>query len=351
METQQPRMSPPMPPPYGRGFQQGGGQNKGCLAAMGCLLGLSILFNLILVVAVGSVSQSRPGRQLMHEIPVSGRGKSKIAVIRMNGVIMGGRSRNGIVGAATFIKQLERARRDKRVKGILLMANSPGGSVTASDKIHNAMLRLKKSKKPVVVMMGTVCASGCVYATAAATKIYGQPTGISGSIGVIMSSLNFSKLMENYGVKSVVIASKKNKALLSPYLPVQEEHKTILKAIVDDMYKRFTGILVKWRKIPEKKIATFADGRVFGAIDAKKYGVIDEIGYNRDAKKAILKLTGLKTAQFVRYKRQIGLAELLSGYAKLPAKLEQAAKKPSFQDLLGQSSPKAYYLWAPAAKP
>lgn len=354
MDTQRPPVSPPKmphllrPPPAGTGGT--GRQNKGCFASLGCLLGLSILFNLILVLVVASTSKSGSSPSMVDEVAVSGRGKNKIAVIRMNGTIMGGRSRNNIVGARTFSSEIARARKDKSVRGVLLLVNSPGGSVSASDQMHHAMLKLKKSGKPSVVLMRSVCASGCVYATASASKLYAEPTTITGSIGVIMSALNFAGLMEKHGVKSVVIASKKNKALLSPFLPVQDEHKTILKSLVDDMYGRFTGIVSKYRKIPKDKLAAFADGRVFSATDAKKYGLIDGIGYIEKAKRSILKLTGLKKARFVKYKRRLGLSDFLRGYAQLPEHMKQAAKKPSLHDLMQQSSPKMYYLWNPPTK-
>lgn len=341
METNSPRMPQP---PYG---QRGGGQSRGCLVSLGCLLGLSILFNLILMTVVGSVNQPARRASAMQEIPLSGKGKRKIAVIRLNGVIgVASRSLNDGGSPRAFAQKLERARKDRNVRGVLIYANSPGGSVTASDKMHHAMLRFKKSRKPVVVLMGDVCASGCVYATASANKILAMPTTITGSIGVIMSTLNFSELLGKIGVKGVVIASKKNKALLSPYMPVQEQHKEILKKIVDSMYKRFAGIVSKHRKIPMEKVVTFADGRVFGPKEAKSYKLVDDIGYNLDAKRAILKLAGLSRARFVRYKKQVGFSDLLRVYAHFPLRMEDAARKPSLNDILGQSAPKLYYMWA-----
>ncbi len=318
---------------------------SGCLMGMGCLLIGSLFFNFILLVMVGQLGSKAAGSRSLMEQKVSGKGTSKIAVIRMNGTITSHRTSIRDTAAANIlIRQLKRARRDRLVKGLLLEVNSPGGSVTASDQIYHEMVKFRKSGKPIVVLMGDTCASGCVYMSAPANKIYAHPTSVTGSIGVIISTLNFYKFLESHGIQGVTIASKENKALLSPFHPVKEEHRKILKNIVDEMFQRFVGIVSKWRKIPKEQVLEFADGRIFSAKKAKEYKLIDGIGYEKEAKKAILKLAKLSTAKFVRYRQQIDLMDIFRSYAKLPEYVRDS-RRVSIKELLSAKAPKAYYIW------
>tara|TARA_B100000609_G_scaffold198303_1_gene197584 strand:+ start:33558 stop:34526 length:969 start_codon:yes stop_codon:yes gene_type:complete len=320
------------------------------MSPLGCLLSASLVFNLVLLVIVSATSSTKSNKRGRYEEAwVSGKGANKIAMIQVDGTITGRpTSYSDTASARILVKQLRRARRDASVKGVFIEINSPGGSVTASDKIYQAMVKLRKSKKPIVLLMGDTCASGCVYMGVPANKVYAHPTTITGSIGVIISTLNFSKMMEKIGIQGVTIASKENKALLSPYAPVQESHKKILKDIVDEMHTRFVGIVAKWRKLPTKEVSAFADGRVFSAKQAKKLKLIDGISYRQQALKSLLKLAGLKNARYVRYKRQVNFFDLFKSYAKLPAELKKS-RKISIDTMLDWTTPKAYYLWHPTS--
>jgi len=326
---------------------------RGCQSSFGCLLSISIILNLLLFLGLASTYEKpRPQKQL-SETWISGKGQHKIAFIHINGTIMGGsRPRNGVSPAQLVIQKLEQARRDPAVKGVLIQADSPGGSVTASDQIYHEMIALRKSGKPIVVLMGNTCASGCLYLAAPATKIYANPTTLTGSIGVIMSTLNFSKFLEQHGIKGVTIASKKNKALLSPFEPIKEEHKAILKKIIDELFARFAGILIKWRKIPKKELMKYADGRVFSATQALKFKLIDGIGYKQKALTSLLKLTKLSrsTVKIVRYHKSVGFSDLLWGYMQLPKHLKSSQYSLSIENLLRLKTPRAYYIWTAATQ-
>lgn len=332
---------PPIPPPRRTSF--------GCMAAVGCVLLASLVVNIMLFAMMSDKQQAQGHEKKLREVLLAGKGESKVAVLDLNGVIMEGvgnfRER---ATAASLLPMIRQAESDKMVRGVLLLANSPGGSVTASDKIYHALTRLAK-KKPIVALMGDTCASGCVYATAAAHQIVAHPTTVTGSIGVIVSTLNFSAMLEKIGVKGVSITSKKNKALLSPYDPIQEEHKQIIKTIVDKMYHRFVDIVVAGRKLKREAVLQVADGRVFVAEDALKYKLIDRIGYRKDAQDLLLKLTKLPNARFVAYRKEATLFDIFAGMAEMP-ELVRRASSPSLSDLLSAQTPRAWYIW-PAANP
>ena len=341
------------PPGYGMppNHNRGGGAKTGCMIVLGCLLIMSVFGNLSLIMALGVSKAPKPNQaKKFREVTLSGKGKNKIAVLRLHGAIMDAGRSSGIVGAASFIKKLEQARKDRNVKGIFIDANSPGGGVTASDKIYKALLKVQADKKPIVMLMGSTCASGCVYASAGVNKIIAHPTTVTGSIGVIISTLNFSKFMENHGIKGVAITSKENKALLSPFQPVKEEHKKILKDIVDEMYQRFVGIMAKGRNLPKAKVLEIADGRVFTAVQAKKYKLIDQVGYKADAYQAMLKLTKLNSARWVRYQRELSFFDIFQGYATLPVEIKES-KRGFLKDVVGMQSPRFYYMWRPGFRP
>ncbi|MEM1009110.1 MAG: signal peptide peptidase SppA, partial [Myxococcota bacterium] len=266
-------------PPFGSGpvyvMQQPPQRRSwGCFTWVAIALLVSVLVNIVLWGQMSSKRSAQTAKKL-QEMRLSGKGNQKVIVINLSGVITEGQgSFRERATAAAILPRIRRAEKDNTVKGILLLANSPGGSVTASDKIFHALKRFGKKKK-IVAIMGDTCASGCVYVTAAAHKIYAHPTTVTGSIGVIVSTLNFAEMLKKIGVKGVNITSKENKALLSPFAPVQEEHKKIIKVIVDQMYQRFVKIVAEGRKLPPEKVFEVADGRVFTAKDALRYKLVD----------------------------------------------------------------------------
>jgi protease-4 len=318
------------------------------MAFFGCVLVVSLGANLMLFGLLAGKEGGDDSPSKLREVVVSGKGEQKAVVLDLRGMITDGVGAfNEGATSAAMLPMIRKAKQDKLVKGILMVANSPGGSVTASDTIYHALRDLAKTK-PVVAIMGDTCASGCVYITAAATQIVAHPTTITGSIGVIVSTLNFSDMLDKVGIKGISIASKKNKALLSPLAPVQEEHKQIIKGIVDQMYHRFVGIVAEGRKRKREEILPLADGRVFLAEDALKHKLIDKIGYRKDAEDLLLKLLKLPSVRFVSYRKDAPFLSLLTGgVAKMDAHLSRDTR-PSIQDLLHARTPRVWYIWPTA---
>ena len=132
--------------------------------------------------------------------------------------------------------------------------------------------------------------------------IIAHPTTITGSIGVLVSTINAAELAKKIGIESVVIATGANKAMLDPLKPVDQEHVKIFKKAVDVDYERFLSIVSKGRKIPVDTLRPIADGRILSAEEAKKLKLIDAIGYSEDAEAQLAKMAKSDEIRIIRYK-------------------------------------------------
>lgn len=312
----------------------------------GCLFSFLILccFLVGLVVVLAAL-----GGEVSTELSVSERHLSGslegegVAVITVSGVMLrGGDSFNDNGITRPLLKMLDRARADHDVKGVLLQINTPGGSVTDADLIYRSIKRLQAQGKTVIVHMDDTCASGGYYISLAADEVWALPTTITGSIGVIVSGLNFSDLLSRYGVKDVTITSGSNKAMLSPTAPIDEAHIALLQSIVDAMYQRFLSLLIEGRGLTEERAKALADGRVFVADEALKQALIDKIGYFDESLSALKQRLKLPpNARVKRYTVPHSFWSALNGLFK-PALDAQIA-----QALSAQSAHQALYLYAP----
>jgi protease-4 len=246
----------------------------------------------------------------LTEERIGGRGKKKIVRISISGVIVE-RTRtpfyDGAVTADRVIEELRMAGKDDDVVAVILRVDSPGGGVTASDRVHREVEKLRQKKK-VVALMGDTAASGGYYVSVAAHKIYAHPTTVTGSIGVVVNSINVHDLMKQFGVQSVTIKSSEYKDLLSPFKPVSEmtNDKAVYQKIVMTMYERFVMLVSRGRGIPIDRVRELADGRIYDAKSALANGLIDEIGYQDDAIAWLKKKLGKKHFTFIEYTRPMG---------------------------------------------
>ena len=173
----------------------------------------------------GGASVAAGGPKKLNEVFVSGEGEDKIALIELKGVIAEQQTSGGILGASVnLVERMERefaaAAADEQVKAVLLRIDSPGGTVSASDQIWHTVSEFRRTtNKPVIVHMGGTCASGGYYIAVACDALICEPTTITGSIGVILSTLNFADLLKKYGVADVTIKSGANKDLLNSTAP------------------------------------------------------------------------------------------------------------------------------------
>ena len=243
----------------------------------------------------------------------------KILRIRIKGEIDGNENLSLLEmaessSAVSALRQLRTAAKDKSLRGVWLDIDSPGGSVTMSDVLHDAVLRFKEAatNRFVFVHMGDLCCSGGYYISAAADRIMARPTTLTGSIGVIMNGINAATLAKKIGIESVTIASATNKDLLNPLKPVDPQHVEILKKPVVQMYDRFVSIVAEGRKMPEAKVRQLADGRLFSAEDAKSNGLVDLLGHDEEALKEIAKLAKAKKIRVYRYREKPNIEKFFS---------------------------------------
>ena len=206
--------------------------------------------------------------------------------------------------------RLKLVEKDPSIKGVILLINSPGGTVTASDMIYHEIENFKeRCSIPVISYIKDVGASGAYYVASASDYIISYPTAITGSIGVIMYNFNFKNLMEKYGVKYVVIKSGKHKDLMSPFKEIDPSEIKWMQGIVDELLDRFIEVVKVSRKnLTLKQIKSLADGRVYTAKMAQRLGLIDEVGYFDDALKYLEKITNVSSYSVFRYvkRRQFG---------------------------------------------
>jgi protease-4 len=306
----------------------------GCLiAALVVALGLSVCFNLIQTAALigsesGLIDEVEP---LTEKLISKGRGEalSKIVHLDLEGIISS-MSTSGFLEEALpsvdgMKRALEQAVADEAVKAIVLRVNSPGGEVTASDIIYNAVKKAA-AKKPVVVYMDSVAASGGYYVACGATKVIASETTLTASIGVIMESMNYHELFGKVGLGSQTFTSGAFKDTLSGARPMREDEKVYVQALVNEMYDRFLGIVSEARKVPKDVLKnTVADGRVVTGRQALNAKLVDQIGYIEDAYALAKELGKAPEAAVVKYHSAhtfLDAVGLSARRTKAPAKIE-----------------------------
>lgn len=209
---------------------------------------------------------------------------ANIAVIVASGEIKDGTSQGGLMGGSSGIASddmsaaIRQATRDAGIKAIVLRVDSPGGSVTASDQILDAVKKAQKAGKPVVVTMGPLAASGGYYISASANAIVAQPTTLTGSIGVLTGKVSFGGTAELIGVKVEQVSIGKNTLMDSPAQPFTPEQWAALNHQADVIYADFLQKVADGRKLPLEKVQAAAKGRVWTGADAKAQGLVNDLG-------------------------------------------------------------------------
>jgi protease-4 len=180
------------------------------------------------------------------------------------------------------VKHLHEFLRDDRVPAVVVRVDSPGGAVGPSQEIHAEVKRLA-GKKPVVVSMGNLAASGGYYLSVPATRIVANPGTITGSIGVITQLPNVTALADKLGVQVNTVKSGPAKDIGNPFRPFSDEDRTVFQGMIDDVYDQFVRAVAEGRKLPVDKVRAIADGRVLTGEQAQEAGLVDELGNFRDA--------------------------------------------------------------------
>jgi protease-4 len=224
----------------------------------------------------------------------------------------------GTGGSVTRVKKsLEAAAAEKNLCGVILSINSPGGGVSDSDQIHRMLTEFrKKHDVPVIALFRDMAASGGYYIAAACERIVAEPTTITGSIGVIVSSWNYAKAAEKLGLQDVVILSPNTpfKDILSGSRSMKEEEHRILTDIVEEMYQRFVDIVTAGRpKLTREEVLKLADGRIYTGHQAAQNGLVDAEGSESDAIDWIQKKSNQAHVVLVEYHRPRSPMETILG--------------------------------------
>ncbi|SFV62480.1 protease IV (PspA) [hydrothermal vent metagenome] len=194
-----------------------------------------------------------------------------------------------IMDSDTIIKEIEKAQKNDKIKGVLLTVNSPGGAVAPSIEISYAIRELK-AKKPVIAYASGIMASGSYYSSIYANKIIANPGAIIGSIGVIMESANLKELMDKIGVKPQIVQQGRYKQAGTPTRQWTPEERAELEQLTADTYKLFVSDVAKARGLDINNSKAYADAHIFAAQRAKSVGLVDSIGTKSSAKKELQEL-------------------------------------------------------------
>jgi len=236
----------------------------------------------------------------------------KVAVIIAAGEILPGSQQPGTVGSDTLAEQLRDARFDEDVKAVVLRIDSPGGSTFASEVIRREVDELKAAGKPVVASMSTLAASGGYYIAMDADRIVASPATLTGSIGIFAMFPTFQRTLERVGVHVDGVGTTALSGEFSPVRPMGEQTKEILQQSIEHEYRRFIGMVAKSRKQDVAAIAAIAQGRVWSGADAKRLGLVDQLGGFQDAVDLAARLAKLgKDFDVVHFDVEVGIGEAL----------------------------------------
>jgi protease-4 len=321
--------------PYAEQIKKGAGWK----ILLGIILALSVIANVVLfltvvgVIALFSVAQRGVyAEQVLQQGPRS----TKIAVISLQGIIDGEQAKD-------LSDQLKMAETDKRVKGVIIRVNSPGGTISGSDQIHNAIRKFRdEAGKPTVAFMEGMAASGGYYTSVACEQIVAEPTTITGSIGVMFGHFVLEQLLEEkLGIEPVIITSGRKKGWPSMFQAFTDEQRQyVQEKLIAPAYKRFVQIVDEGRpSLTLAEVEGLADGGIYGAQDALEEKLIDKIGYFDEAVELVKSLAGIEKAQVVQYRKPFSFARFLSYQSRSSFKLDRTT-------LYELSMPQVLYLWS-----
>jgi protease-4 len=233
-----------------------------------------------------SVSVGDYVRYARAQKKVHAQGKPRIGVIVAAGEILDGEQPPGTVGGDSVSRLIRAARLDKDVKALVLRVDSPGGSVLASEEIYRELVALRAAGKPVVVSMGGYAASGGYYISAPADEIWASPATITGSIGIFAIIPTVDKTLGKIGVGVDGVGTTALSGQLRIDRPLGEEARTLLQSQVSRGYDDFLARVASGRHKSREQIDAIAQGRVWAGRDARRLGLVDELGSFNDAVKA-----------------------------------------------------------------
>lgn len=225
--------------------------------------------------------------------------ETSIAVMHLSGAIADGKKESpGSIVSGPTVKAIQEISRDDKIKGVVVRINSPGGSATASEAIRQALVELSK-KKPTVVSMGDMAASGGYWVACLGVPVYAERGTLTGSIGVFSMKISYGSLLKRVGLHVENIALDEAASAFAPDRGWNEDDQAKLQKTIDDVYGRFLKLVSDSRGIPIEKLQDLAGGRVWSGSQAKAAGLVDEIGGLDDCLAAVAKKAGVEKYEIV----------------------------------------------------
>ena len=210
-------------------------------------------------------------------------GKQKVGVIVAAGEILDGDQPPGTIGGDSTARLIRQARTDKDIKAVVLRVDSPGGSVLASEEIYRELVALRAAGKPLVVSMGGYAASGGYYISAPADEIWANPATITGSIGIFAIIPTVDKTLGKIGVSTDGVGTTALSGQLRIDRPLSEGARAVLQAVTTHGYDEFVARVAAGRKKTPAEVDAIAQGRVWAGVDAKRNGLVDQLGSFNEA--------------------------------------------------------------------
>src|SRR4051812_2070154 len=325
-------------------------QKLGCLSIfLFVALCSSVLVNIVLAVAafnrISGTARVQEAMPRFREIVVERAAKGsndKVAIIALRGIISS--SLPGNIGESMVDDMrlaLDQARDDDNIRAVVLEIDSPGGEVTASDMIYNWVVKTRQ-KKPVVVYMDSVAASGGYYVACGGKYLMANETTITGSIGVIIQNLNYEQLFNKVGLATVTFKSGKFKDLLNGGRQMTPEEREFIQSFVMKTYDKFLGIVANERNLLADGLRnSIADGRILSGKDALDHKLIDGVGQIEDAFAKAKELGRAQGATVVKYGPPFTLARFLRAFSSVDSKIELTLPKQLMPQL---ETGRAYFL-------
>ncbi|WP_370515595.1 signal peptide peptidase SppA [Kangiella sp. HZ709] len=242
------------------------------------------------------------------ELPVGG--KNQIAVIVAKGSIVDGSQREGTIGGDSTAKLIRKARMDDKVKAIVLRVDSPGGSAFASEVIRAELERAQDEGKIVVASMGGMAASGGYWISATADEIWAQPTTITGSIGIFGMIPTFQDPANKLGVFVDGVGTTKFANAINPLQDLSPEVRSVIQNMIENGYDEFLALVARGRNMTVEQVDQIAQGRVWSGIDAKRLGLVDELGGLEQAIESAAKLANVEDYSVKQFKRELTEKEI-----------------------------------------
>ena len=302
------------------------------------------------VVSIDLTPRIRP----LEEQTVDGHGDAKILLMDLSGFLSDDLGSGGLILGTSpprvpllvrVREELEKAAEDRKVKAVVLKINSPGGTVTASDILYHELQDFRRrTARPIVAVVMDVAASGGYYVALAADTIVAHPTSVTGSIGVILVTINADGLLQKIGVSAAAITSGPYKDMGSPLRALTPEERAIFQSVIDDFYGQFVSKVADRRRIAPETARKLADGRIYTAQQALADKLIDRIGYVPDALHLARAAAGVQEARIIVYQRPRAYRATYYAGSKGEAQSEMPLARLA---AMLTSGPKFLYLWWP----